>query len=58
MILVVVHGKKIYHSIVDEEALTYIMSLSCWKAIGSPQLSQSTTTLKAFMEGNINLVGF
>jgi hypothetical protein len=41
MIQVIVHGKNIHHSIVDEGASTCIMSLSCWKVIGSPQLSQS-----------------
>ena len=42
------HGKNIHHSIVDEGASTCIMSMSCWKAIGSPQLNQLTTTLKSF----------
>ena len=32
----------------DEGALTYIMLLSCWKAICSPQLNQSSTTRKSF----------
>ena len=48
MIQVTIHGKKIHRSIVDEGALTYIMSMSCWNVIGSPQLNQLTTTLKSF----------
>jgi len=40
IIEVVIHGKNIHHSIVDEGYLTCIMSMSCWKAIGSPQLIQ------------------
>lgn len=48
MIQVVVCGKNIHRSIVDEGASTYIMSLSYWKAIGSLQLNQPPTTLKFF----------
>lgn len=48
MIQVFIHGKNIHCSIVDEGALTSIMSVSCWKAIGSPQLNHSPTTLKSF----------
>ena len=32
----------------DEGASTYIMSYSCWKALGSPTLAASKTILKAF----------
>lgn len=42
------NSKNIHHSILDKGASTYIMSLSCWKLIGSPQLNQSNTTLKSF----------
>lgn len=48
MIEVIIHGKNIHRYIVDEGASTYIMSLFFWKVIGSPQLIQLTTTLKAF----------
>jgi hypothetical protein len=41
-------GKMIYCTIIDEGASTCIMSISCWRAIGSPKLSQSNTMLKAF----------
>jgi hypothetical protein len=33
---------------VDEGASTCIMSISCWKALGSPKLDTSATLLKAF----------
>jgi hypothetical protein len=35
-------------TIMDEGASTYVMSLSCWKSLGSPQLSQSMTMLTTF----------
>ena len=44
----VVHGKRIHRNIIDEGASTCVMYLSCWKAIGSPNINQSLTTLKAF----------
>jgi hypothetical protein len=34
--------------VIDEGASTSVMSLACWKAIGSPPLSQSMTMLTAF----------
>ena len=34
--------------VLDEGASTSILSSSCWKAIGSPKLVKSPTTLKAF----------
>ena len=40
--------KKVFRTVLDEEASTSILSLSCWKAIGSPELLTSPTTLKAF----------
>jgi len=48
MFEVIFYGNNIHLSIVDEGDLTCIMSLSCWKAIGSPQLSQSLITLNTF----------
>ena len=41
-------GKTIRHTILDEGASTLVMSLSCWRAIGSPKINRSPTTLKAF----------
>ena len=42
--------KKVFRTILDEGASTSVLSLSCWKAIGSPELVTSPTTLKAFDE--------
>ena len=36
------------HTVVDEGVAASVMSLSCWKGLGSPELSQSTTMLTAF----------
>ena len=33
------------------------LSLSCWKSIGSPQLTKSSTTLKSFDERGFQLHG-
>jgi hypothetical protein len=38
----------IKRTVIDEGASTSVMSLSCWKSIGSPPLSQSMTMLTAF----------
>jgi hypothetical protein len=40
--------KNIFHTVVDEGALTCIMSLARWKAVGQPVLSPSPTLLTAF----------
>jgi len=40
--------KNIHRTVLDEGASTSIMSLSCWRATGSPKVRQSMTTLKAF----------
>jgi hypothetical protein len=34
--------------VIDEEALTCVMSLSCLRATGSSEINQSPTTLKSF----------
>ena len=41
-------GKTIHCTVLDEGASTSVMSLSCWKAIGSPEINHSPTTLKDF----------
>ena len=41
-------GNTIFCTILDEGASTSVMSLSCWRAIGSPQVNCPPTTLKAF----------
>ena len=45
----VIHGgKTIGRAVVDQGASTCIISLSCWKALGSPELVPSNTLLIAF----------
>ena len=41
-------GKKVFRTVLDEGASTSVLSLTCWKAIGSPELVKSLTTLKSF----------
>jgi hypothetical protein len=41
-------GKNVHRTVLDEGASTYIMSYSCWKALGSPTLAALQTVLKAF----------
>ena len=36
------------HTVIDEGATSLVISLSCWKGLGSPKLSQSTTMLMTF----------
>jgi len=48
LIQVIINSKTIHRIVIDEGASTCIMSVACWKAIGSPNLSQSPTTLEAF----------
>jgi hypothetical protein len=47
-IQVIISDKNICRTVIDEGALTCVMSLTCWKAIGSPSLNESQNTLKAF----------
>jgi hypothetical protein len=47
-IQVVVADKNICRTVIDEGASTCVMSLACWKAIGSPPLNESQNTLKSF----------
>jgi hypothetical protein len=47
-IQVIVSDKNICRTIIDEGASMCVMSLTCWKAIGSPSLNESQNTLKAF----------
>jgi hypothetical protein len=47
-IQVIVSDKKICRTVIDEGASTCVMSITCWKAIGSPPLTESHNTLKAF----------
>jgi hypothetical protein len=47
-IQVVVENKNIFRTVIDEGASTCVMSVTCWKSIGSPTLTESHNTLKAF----------
>jgi hypothetical protein len=47
-IQVIVSDKNICRTIIDEDASTCVMSITCWKAIDSPPLTKSHNTLKAF----------
>jgi hypothetical protein len=40
--------RNIFHTVVDEGALTCVMPLSCWKVVCHPVLSPSPTLLTAF----------
>ena len=42
-------GNNIHRTVLDEGASTLVMSLSCWRAIGSLEINCSPTTLKALM---------
>ena len=44
----IIKGKAIHQIFVDEGASTCIMSISRWKAIGSPPLNLSPNTLESF----------
>ena len=41
-------GRKVHQIVLDEGASTSILSISCWRAIGSLELTKSPTALKAF----------
>ena len=47
-IITKVVGKKVFRTILDQGASTSVLSLTCWRALDSPELVTSTTTLKAF----------
>jgi hypothetical protein len=53
-IQVIVSEKNICRTVIDEGALTCVMSLTCWKAIGSPSLNESQNTLKSFNDSGFN----
>lgn len=44
----IVCGRTIHHTTIDKGASTFVMSLSHWRAISSPDLNQSPAILKAF----------
>jgi hypothetical protein len=57
-IQVIVSDKNICRTVIDEGASTCVMSLSCWKTIGSSSLNESQNTLKAFNGSNFKPYGF
>ena len=44
-------------TVIDEGAAASMMSLSCWKGLGSPELSQSSNMLTAFDGRSFRLHG-
>ena len=58
LLIDVIHGgKTIGRAVVDEGASTCVMSLSCWKALGSLEPVPSNTLLTAFDERSFRLHG-
>jgi hypothetical protein len=51
-IQVIVSNKKICRTVIDEGASTCVMSVTCWKSIGSPPLTESHNMLKAFNDSS------
>jgi len=47
-IQVLVENKNICRTIIDKGASTCVMSITCWKSIGSPSLTKSHNTLNSF----------
>ena len=50
-------GMTIKRTVIDEGAAPSVMSLSCWKGLGSPELSKSVTMLTAFDRRSFRLHG-
>ena len=41
-------GRKVHRTVLDEGASTSVLSMSCWRSLGSLELNKSPTTLKYF----------
>ena len=41
-------GMTVKCTVIDEGTTNFVMSLACWKGLGSPELSKSATMLTAF----------
>ena len=41
-------GRKVHRTVLDEGVSTSILSIACWRAISSPNLTKSPMTLKYF----------
>ena len=48
MILVECLNMTVNRTVIDEGAAASVMSLSCWKGLGSPELSKFVTMLTTF----------
>lgn len=48
LIQVIINSNNIHRTIINQGPSTCIMSVTCWKAIGSLTLSQSSYTLETF----------
>jgi hypothetical protein len=57
-IQVVVENKNIFQTIIDEGSLIYVVFVTCWKAIGSPTLTESHNILKDFNGTRFKPYGF
>jgi hypothetical protein len=57
-IQVIVSDKNICRTVIDEGALTCVMFITYWKSIGSPLLTESHNTLKAFNGSGFKPYGF
>ena len=41
-------GRKVHCTVLEKGSSTSVISMSCWRVIGSPEVNHSPTTLKAF----------
>ena len=41
-------GRKVHRTVLDEGTSTLVLSIACWRTIGSPEITKSPMTLKAF----------
>ena len=41
-------GRKVHRTVLDEGVSTSVLSIVCWRSIGSPKVMKSPTTLKYF----------
>ena len=40
--------RKVHWTVLDKGDSTLVLSISCWRSIGSPEITKSPTMLKAF----------
>jgi hypothetical protein len=56
-IQVIVSNKNICRTVIDEDASTCVMSITCWKSTSSPPLIESHNMLKAFNDSGFKFYG-